>query len=445
MAREGKIAVVTVHGTGDTATTLDGPKWFQRGSSFVQALSAKLAASGLDVDIHPHLWSGANSAAERERGAERLAPLLKRLGGQYESVHVIGHSHGGNVANEAALHLRWGMKRRKNEPMHSLITVGTPFLALRAGFLQTLAGMLFLALTWGSIVAVPVLALGAWVNGDLTENVAGFLVLIAIVGLCSLFMLSMSRRGARRILRPRKAVATERPMYAIWHENDEAISFLRRVEELPIEPFPEGALFRGSRSAAISWGVFAVIVVSLILPSLYAVGWFDAFGVDTTASAGRGVDIFASIMLGLLIAPIVFVAVYLGYRFIVGGVAEIGVRRPVNGWVGGVLRGIAMGRDGDQFLGQVSTESHTHQTESRKLEGEVVQRMQAAAAASADKLIDKYRWSLFTVGADSNAPLTDLATDAMTWDSLIHTTYFDQPEVVDLIAAHIVARAGALN
>ncbi len=56
-------------------------------------------------------------------------------------------------------------------------------------------------------------------------------------------------------------------------------------------------------------------------------------------------------------------------------------------------------------------------------------------------LIGKVGWSLFTVGADTNAPLTNLATDAMTWDSLIHTTYFDQPEVAEMIAAHIVGKA----
>ena len=29
----------------------------------------------------------------------------------------------------------------------------------------------------------------------------------------------------------------------------------------------------------------------------------------------------------------------------------------------------------------------------------------------------------------------------MTWDSLIHTTYFDQPEVADVVAAYIAAKA----
>ena len=66
--------------------------------------------------------------------------------------------------------------------------------------------------------------------------------------------------------------------------------------------------------------------------------------------------------------------------------------------------------------------------------------MQEGANGAAGKLIDKYRWALFSVGGDSSASLTSLTTDAMTWDSLIHTTYFDQPEVAAAIGDHI-ARA----
>jgi hypothetical protein len=63
--------------------------------------------------------------------------------------------------------------------------------------------------------------------------------------------------------------------------------------------------------------------------------------------------------------------------------------------------------------------------------------MKQGANGAAGKLIDKYRWALFSVGGDSSASLTSLTTDAMTWDSLIHTTYFDQPEVAVAIADHI--------
>ena len=40
-----------------------------------------LAAQGIEAEIVPHLWSGANSAWERERGANRLAALIRRLRG----------------------------------------------------------------------------------------------------------------------------------------------------------------------------------------------------------------------------------------------------------------------------------------------------------------------------------------------------------------------------
>lgn len=434
-----KIAVVTVHGTGDTAEGPEGTKWFQQGSQFTERLRQKLSSAGVDAEIIPVLWSGANSAAEREKGAVKLANALKRLRGRFGSVHVIGHSHGGNVANDAAIFLRWGMRGSGKDTFNTLTTVGTPFLNLRTGFLQRLAGMTFLYLTWASLIIFPIMGVGMFF---LDERPTLTLILFYLfgIGACLLFMFGISRAGARRIRRPtRKSEA--RSVLAIWHENDEAISFLRRVEEVPIEAFPRGALFRGSRSAAISWGVLAVILVGLAFPAMYMLGLADVFGIDTTPSAGRGSDSFAAMAIGLVFAPAVFVLVYWLYRYGVGGAAELGVRGPLNGLVSGAFRGIAMGRDGDQLVCNVSTDSHTFGTESRKLEGELALRMRTAADKAADKLIDKYRWSLFTVGADTNAPLTNLATDAMTWDSLIHTTYFDQPEIVDMIAAHIAANA----
>jgi hypothetical protein len=58
-------------------------------------------------------------------------------------------------------------------------------------------------------------------------------------------------------------------------------------------------------------------------------------------------------------------------------------------------------------------------------------------------LFDKYRNSLFSVGADASNAVVEIARDSMTWDSLIHTTYFDQPEVLEMIAEAIAAEAAA--
>jgi hypothetical protein len=459
---EGKVAIVTVHGTGDTAEGADGEKWFQRGSQFSQRVLSNLGRQGIDAEIVPHLWTGANSAWDRERGANKLADRLRGLYKKYDSIHVIGHSHGGNVANDAAVLLKWGLRRTaQREKFDSLITVGTPFFNVRTGALQRIAGILFMLIAWGSAIIFPlVAALLIWGTatgqnlmdvGSQQEELIITAFYLLIVGPTTLFMLHMSRLGIRRILRPKTGGRTRTSVFSIWHQNDEAIAFLQRVEELNLEPFPRGSLFRGSRGAAIAIGVLAVLVVGMINPLLYSFGQTDLLGMmDGVADEDIASNIVTMALMSLLLAPAIFTAVYFAYRFIVGAfVQEVGVRGSMNRFVGGVMRGVAMGRDGDQVLCNVSSRSHTHSTAELVLSGECAARMQEGANAAAGQLIEKYRWSLFTVGGDSSASLTSLTTDAMTWNSLIHTTYFDQPEVATAIGDHIArtvrdsAHAGA--
>lgn len=439
----GKAAIVTVHGTGDTAAGPAGDKWFQQGSAFAQRLLGHLRQHGVEADIVPHLWSGANSAWDRERAANKLAGLIRKLYNKYDSIHVIGHSHGGNVANDAAVLLKWGLRSNATkEKFDSLTTVGTPFFNVRTGPLQALAGVLFLLIAWGSAIVFPLLA--AYLVYALLDpdeggvNLLAIVLYVGLVGPCVLFMLNMSRQGIRRILRPRAGGKTRTAVLSIWHEHDEAIAFLQRVEELKLEPFPRGALFRGSRAAAISIGVLAVIAIGIAHPLLYSLGVWDLLNFnETSADEDITSNIIAVATISLLMAPAIFTVVYVIYRFVIGGLQEIAVRGAMNGFVAGVLRGVAMGRDGDQVLCNVSTGSHTHRTQEHVLTGECAERMKQGANGAAGALIDKYRWALFSVGGDSSASLTSLTTDAMTWDSLIHTTYFDQPEVAAAIADHI--------
>lgn len=450
--QSGPIAIVTVHGTGDTAAADAGDKWFQQGAAFSEALRARLAQEGFTADIKPHLWTGANSAWDREQAANGLAARIRKLYKHYDTIHVIGHSHGGNVANDAAVLLKWGLRKdAKKERFDSLTTVGTPFFNVRTGWLQMLAGILFLIIAWGSAIVFPFLSLLLLVlvvNGEFMEGSSHAMQLIVFgvyfftVGPAVLFMLRMSRQGVRRILRPRRGAHTKTSIFSIWHENDEAIAFLQRVEELKLEPFARGALFRGSRGAGVAIGVLAVLVFALAHPVLYSFGLLDLFDFNTSsADEDVGTNIAAVAMLSWLFAPAIFAVVYLLYRFLIGGAQEIAARGALNRFVGGVLRGIAMGRDGDQVLCDVGPRSHTHRTEDLVLSGECAARMQQNANGAAGALIEKYRWALFSVGGDCAGSLTALTTDAMTWDSLIHTTYFDQPEVAEAIAAHIAAKA----
>lgn len=445
---EGKVAIVTVHGTGDTAEGADGAKWFQRGSAFSQRLLQHLRGQGIEGEIVPHLWSGANSAWDRERAANKLAARLRGLYKRYDTIHVVAHSHGGNVANDAAVLLKWGLRRNAaREKFDSLTTVGTPFFNVKTGWLQKFAGMLFMVIAWISLIVIPPLALYMLYDIFSGQNTLGvetrlemFLALgfIALVVPSVVFMFHMSRLGIRRILRPQTGGRTRTSILSIWHQNDEAIAFLQRVEELNLEPFPRGSLFRGSRGAAVSFGVLMVLIIGLANPVLYSLGLADLFDFNNTAAdEDVASNILTVAIMSVLFAPAIFTVVYLAYRYLIGGAQEIGVRGTMNRYVGGVLRGVAMGRDGDQLLFGVSPRSHTHATQELVLTGDCSARMQEGANVSAGKLIDKYRWALFSVGGDSSASLTSLTTDAMTWDSLIHTTYFDQPEVAAAIGDHI--------
>src|SRR5262249_24304565 len=161
--------------------------------------------------------------------------------------------------NDAAVLLKWGLRRHaRNERFDSLITVGTAFFDVRTGWIQMFAGVVFLVIAWGSAIGFPLTLLFSLYSifaGEPAQRGALlmlWLIYAAVIGPCVLFMLNLSRQGIRRILRPRRGERTTTQIFSIWHDNDEAISFLQRVEELPHEPFPRGSLFRSSRDMAIS-------------------------------------------------------------------------------------------------------------------------------------------------------------------------------------------------
>lgn len=500
--REDAIAVVTVHGTGDTATGPDGAKWWQRGSAFAQRLTARLQAQGVKAEIVPHFWSGANSASDRESGADGLAVLIKKCAAKYKGVHVVGHSHGGNVANDAADFLRWGRRRlRRNtrDEISSVTTVGTPFFNSKTGVAQRGAGRAFMLQAWGSAIIFPLIVL-AWLVGLVAQYVlaretvadryataqaanepltlpieqaiqneftglhvqAGFwLLYVVVVGLAVRFMWRMSTRGIRRAMRPKRMKDAPVQIFSLWHPNDEAISFLQKIENAPIEAFPKGALYRGSRSSAVGLGVLATILLGA-LAALFLLAsikfapaqtivepWFRELSASDV-TAGQDANELSLVLfffsVGVIIAaPVVFALFYLIYRYVIGNLLELSVRGLLNSRVAGTLRGIAYGKDGDQTLCNISTTSHTLHCRELMLSGDCAARMQQGAAAAANKLLEKYRWALFSVGADTNASLNELSTDAMTWDSLVHTTYFDQQEVADAIGDHIATEAKRLG
>ncbi len=427
----GSVAIVSVHGTGDGASADEGAKWWQNGSKFEQGLAAALTRHGVKAELHPFHWSGDNSELARARGARALAQMIRKLRGRYASIHLVAHSHGGNVANMAADHLHWG-KARRSRSLSSVVAVGTPFLRRRVAWWTYASAVLF--------VLVSMVGPLAWVMqiaSDFPREQAqtlpfwlGFASVVLPMAAAVVLMLAFAVEGLARVSLPVAHLRSNRAILAIRHPQDEAIAFLQQIDGLELEAIPRGALWRGSvrLAGAISAGLASVAVLGLI--------GFDMVMAD---------NLFGdwSPLHELWLAPVVFCLLYPISRLIFGLLPEWTLRAYFNRRIRDTLRGVALGADGVQRLAEVSPRSHTLATTEVVLDGDLSERMKADAAQQASRLIDKYRWPILSAGADARRALTEIGQDAMTWDSLIHTTYFDQPELSEMIAAHVVASHAA--
>ena len=139
--------VLLIHGTFAGRAADQGDSWWQEGSSAWRALSERLpAGTRLAEQGEVFHWSGDNSERGRIKAGADLLERMMQLEASGRGYHLIGHSHGGSVIWHA---LRQATLRRiPLARMRSWSTVGTPFLHYRTGGAWSLAnvGSLVLAL-----------------------------------------------------------------------------------------------------------------------------------------------------------------------------------------------------------------------------------------------------------------------------------------------------------
>lgn len=457
-------AIITIHGTNDGAEDQDRRKWWQVGSPFAERLIGALSAAGISAEVVPFRWSGANNVLERERAAERLAATIKKCAKQFNRIHLIGHSHGGNVANDAAIYLRWG-KQRRGDRITSLTTVGAPFLKSPVTAFQRGGAFAFLGIAIvGAMVLVGVSLWSIVASAAQGPNwsTASVTLILVVGGVAFYFMLREALQGFRRVSRPALNPGAHASLFCIWHPADEAISVLRAAGGLEIEPFARGAILLGSRTGGILWAVriviaFVVAALAFLIASLVGLGGavetllgaigLAPFGHWINAPDGLGLRrdepttyiVVLATVLGA--AAALWLATYFTFRLFFGVLPEIGARGYANRSLREIFRGMAFGSVGDQRPAAVDVCSYAFPCERMELSGELAERLRDKARESANRFIEKYRWQFFDVSANHAELFSKIPQDVMTWKSLIHTTYFDEPEIADTIAKHIIQRA----
>jgi hypothetical protein len=147
--------VVLVHGTYAARDADEGDDWWQRESGPWKELRDRLP-QGVELPERGRLfhWSGENSERARIKAASDLLAYLLRLESDGRRFHLIGHSHGGSVIWHA---LRLATLQQKSlKSLQSWSTVGTPFLHHRT------RGAWHLANIFNLVLAVLLLRPAVW-------------------------------------------------------------------------------------------------------------------------------------------------------------------------------------------------------------------------------------------------------------------------------------------
>lgn len=264
MPAASKETVLIVHGTW--ASPDEGAvKWYQPGQDaaaakgeFVAKLDAELEKRGSPARCWAHCqdhsgafcWTGHNAWIDRTNASSELAQAVNGLQAEGWRVHVIAHSHGGNVA-VAALPEMNVTKENPTGFNGTMTTLGTPFIDVMTPIDKRLdrrrkIGEIAAWVSYLMLVAVfALMLLGLFedsqsLNQFFSRNYipVGLFIGLIVIGIFSLLH-SRKRGGWKHYFDTLKAHAAARPfMLHLGSNMDEAWQLLHhlRTLESPIAP-----------------------------------------------------------------------------------------------------------------------------------------------------------------------------------------------------------------
>ena len=408
-----KDVVLLIHGSNDAASEDVGERWWQRDSAFVRELQMRLGALGAgDFEVAPFHWSGENSETQRAVAAAKLrrtvASLKRATPGR--RVHVVAHSHGGNV-------LTWALARglaRKLDKADSLICVGTPFFRrrIRMDVVIPLIGLYALGLGW----LITLFFIGLLANPLFLWGIPALIAVMAVTAFVTLWGMTPVSSVNRRI----------RPILCIHSKWDEATRALAAAPSIRLRFVSASgmmaSLWRGGRSLILLLLVLVLLAMCAVGPRKDELGYrVDDWGFLPFVAAS-----IAMAAIGVLwgLAKYVMPALGLGHA----------LASAVNAALHQILLATAYGDDSEELISSPSPTPHGLAFESEELQDDVVGNLNPGLTR--EKLSVAYERIM---GFDPSAGLDALQLWTDLNGALYHNAYFDDGRVQDRIVSFITS------
>lgn len=468
-----KQVLITVHGTSAGDEEIEGERWWQHGSRFQNALMQRLHLHPNEVEIVPFQWAeGRNSEVQRRVAGRELLGYLIDLEEKNCDYYLIGHSHGGSVIYNTLL-----LSLRKERPLKRLkhwCTVGTPFLDYRKNrwIWQRLSGMGLTALTTILLILITVCSfyLRDWYvpytgeHIDLVRIYAKIIGVFSVLALLIMWMiahplgLDVGDDGEIEVCfdedEKRQVEAHYGAVWSgFWHKEDEAISALSNVRNVSMPFIMPEYLQRGFSTVPL--GVILFLGVLLAYNTVSGGDWLAQIIIFWSADTQEeGID--PDIWVELIFTLIMFFLLAIVYRFakpvfkypfkLVYWLINVFCRllaHRTNALIRDSIRHSAWGDDlVPEDVYDIGAQPPCFSRCFMPLPGAISEELSKHSEKNAIKTLRKVRQVLGT--SDPEGASRDLRahlSESLSWQELIHTSYFDVPEFVDLMAISL-NRAG---
>jgi hypothetical protein len=446
---DGKTVLVTIHGTGAGEPTEEEDSWWLEGGRFLGKLKERLDLDPSRVEIFPFLWDGGpNSEASRRQAGRRLYELLKSYDAAGNNYYLICHSHGGSVAYSALL-----QSVDEDQPLERLkcwCTVGTPFLEYKRNkyLWQRLGGWqlwLYVMSATTSLFA-PLLLLLPLIGIELSssaESRSETLLFLSPWPLMHGCFLLLERYKARASSKSSLSWITEKQKETVehrysesWvglcHPQDEAVSALSNIKDVNEEIVKHRFLL-----PLIPISQFLLIIVWRFTP------------LDTFTWEWLEEKLEYHFLLERVLYVVLLLGIIIGLGFFLKGIA-LSVGKPISRWVNNAVwssvRENVWGDDVNQE-DVISIEAYPPNFEGKfkVMPDAIANSLNEHSSKSAIRTLVKVREILgMTKKINKDGSDTEMGKGAMdirsdlsqslTWEELIHTSYFDVDSLIDLIA-----------